>query len=507
MSAEAGLERLRASRRPRLLFVSHGFGGGVARHIAELAAAIEGDAEVLLLEPAVESHVALRLPRGEGAATTLWFHAAREWPALVALLRAVRVDLVHYHHVHGLPHAVLSLPRELGAPHRVTLHDYFAACPAYHLTGGDGRFCGGEPDCRRCLESGPAQWPLGIDAWRAEFGALLRSAERVIAPSRDAAERIARFFPGAAPVVWPHLERGAKFAAAPMRVLVPGAISPAKGVDVLAACVRDAAARRLPLHFRVVGYVSRPIGEWPDLPASLAGEYREPDLNALIALERGDAFFFPAQCPETFSYTLSAALATGLPIVATNLGAFPERLAGRNARLVAWDAPPAEMNDALLSFCPPRPPVEAPANRDSNAAYRELYLAGIASGAPPQAPLPSIAAAWCEPPSASPRLSTLAWLLGDAVDCGRRRSLEELRRRAPQADARLAEAESERTALEALRSDVAAASAALDDARLRLRRAADDARAAEAKLLRLESSRSWRLTAPLRALARLLRRG
>jgi glycosyltransferase involved in cell wall biosynthesis len=507
MSAEAALERLRASRRPRVLFVSHGFGGGVARHIAELAAAVEADAEVLLLEPALESHVALGLPRGDGATTTLWLHAAREWPALVALLRAVRVDLVHYHHVHGLPHAVLSLPRELAALHRVTLHDYFAACPAYHLTGGDGRFCGGEPDCRRCLESGPAQWPLGIDAWRAEFGALLRSAERVIAPSRDAAERIARFFPGVSPVVWPHLERGAMRAAAPMRVLVPGAISPAKGVDVLAACVRDAAARRLPLHFRIVGYVSRPIGEWPDLPASLAGEYREPDLDALIALERADAFFFPAQCPETFSYTLSAALRTGLPIVATNLGAFPERLAGRNARLVAWDTPPAGMNDALLSFHASRPPAPPPAGRDDGAAYRDLYLAGIASGAPPQAPLPSIAAAWREPPVASPHLSTLAWLLGDAVDCGRRRSLEELRRRVPQADARLAEAESERAALESLRSELARANAALEDARLQSRRAGDDARAAEARIRKLESSRSWRLTAPLRALTRLLRRG
>ena len=38
--------------------------------------------------------------------------------------------------------------------------------------------------------------------------------------------------------------------------------------------------------------------------------------------------FFPAQVPETYAYTLSVALASGLPIVASALGALPERLAG-----------------------------------------------------------------------------------------------------------------------------------------------------------------------------------
>ena len=59
--------------------------------------------------------------------------------------------------------------------------------------------------------------------------------------------------------------------------------------------------------------------------------------------------FFPAQVPETYSYTLSVALATRTPIVASALGAFPERLAGRpGVRLVPWNATPQEWNAALL---------------------------------------------------------------------------------------------------------------------------------------------------------------
>jgi hypothetical protein len=54
--------------------------------------------------------------------------------------------------------------------------------------------------------------------------------------------------------------------------------------------------------------------------------------------------------PETYAYTLSVALASGLPIVASALGAFTERLAGhpRSAN-VPWNAPPSTWNEALLA--------------------------------------------------------------------------------------------------------------------------------------------------------------
>ncbi|HET9470345.1 MAG TPA: glycosyltransferase, partial [Usitatibacter sp.] len=349
MTAPAALERLRDSRLPRILFIAHAFGGGVARHVEALAAAVAGDAEVLLFQPHVEGHASLRwLRRGEELA--IWLPAADDGDRAIAFLHGIGIDRVHYHHVHGWPRSVLELPQRLGCAHDVTLHDYYPACPAYHLTGADGRYCGGAPDCGHCEDGGPAQWPLSIPEWRAAFRELLGSAARVIAPSRDAAQRIARFFPGVTAVVWPHPEDEAAAPPPAVRVLVPGAIPPEKGLDVLEACVRDAAARGLPLHFRVLGYTSRPIPSWPALPYSVAGEYREGDLPALIALEGGDALFFPAQCPETYSYTLSAAIASGLPIVATNLGALPERLGAHPAAsIVPWDAPAAAMNDAILA--------------------------------------------------------------------------------------------------------------------------------------------------------------
>ena len=444
MSVAAALERLRASSRPRVLFVSHAHGGGVARHLGDLVQGLErgNRAHVLLLTPYGKSYLHLR-PMGAAAGESfdLWLRKD-EWEEVLRVLAGIGIDRVHIHHVHGLPSGVLELPARLARPYDLTLHDYFPACPSYHLVNGGGRFCGGQPSCHRCGEAHPTQWDLTIDEWRERFAPLLRGAERLIAPSQDAARRIASFFPEARPVVWPHPDDTSAPTAIPRRVLVPGAISPAKGLALLEACVRDAAARGLPLHFRVLGYTATPIPAWPELPFSLAGEYEEGRLEELVTLERGDAFFFPAQCAETFSYTLSTALATALPIVATDLGALPERLAGRaNARVLAWDSPAAAFNDALMAVvAPAASPFGAPAALPSIEEYGERYAAAFSRSAlAPQATLPAIDPRWLARPADEPSEWTLEALIADAFANGRASSRRTLAELAPQADRQLAE--------------------------------------------------------------------
>lgn len=501
-------EGLRASRVPVVLMPSHAFGGGVARHIADLERGLEGRAVVLRLEPHGEAHVVLRC--GLPGQPPLWFHAEREWEDLVAVLKGIGIDRIHFHHVHGLPERVLDLPRLCGCPHMFTLHDYYPACPAYHLKDRSLRHCGGSPDCGKCLEAGGSAWGLSIPQWRARFGEMLAGAQRVVSPSRAAADTLRGFFPGVVPVVWPHPDDADRAVASPARVLVPGAISVEKGLDILEACVGDAHARSLPIHFHVVGFLGRALPAWPGMPLTVAGQYAEGFLPRLLALERGDVAFFPAQCAETFSYTLSAVLASGMPVVASDLGAFPERLAGRgNARIVPWRSGAAAFNDALLALARPAPSPGA-SGAISAAEYGGRYLEGLRRGGP-RAELPVMNRSWLEEPPLSMPRSTMEWLFEDGVLAGKAASREELRRRSREADAQLA----------TLANDLSEARRRVEhcEARLRdLQSLAEQAQAqaqghaeslaqARADLDRLRSSRSWRLTAPLRGLVRLLRGG
>jgi hypothetical protein len=126
---------------------------------------------------------------------------------------------------------------------------------------------------------------------------------------------------------------------------------------------------------------------------------------------------------------LSAALDAGLPIVATGIGALPERVAAQpNARIVPWDAKAPEINDALVAAVAPAACSPAARPRMTFDAYRRLYLDGwnttreAASG---EAPL--LEGRWLQEPVAPPDRRPLAFFFEDGVVCGRASSLEDLR--------------------------------------------------------------------------------
>ncbi len=452
-----------------------------------------------------------------------WFALPDDLPALAAFLRELGVARLHFHHVHRLPRAVLDLPAATALPYDVTLHDHVAICPQFHLNAADGRYCG-EPDeagCARCLEVRPAAWGLDIRAWRATMRALLAGAQRRIVPSRDVAARLARHFPELAVEVWPPPEAPVTVPPRPVRVLALGRVTPEKGLNVIAACARDARARGLPLEFRILGATSRPLPG--DAGVVVLGEYDERALPAALAREAADVLFFPAQVPESWSYTLSAALATGLPVVASALGALDERLAGRPpATLRPWDAPASVWNDALGDAAGP---VFAAARRGSTAmaaaatgatdpaAYRARYVAPLPAAGPRKLVAAADAAPIALPPrhraplpatggtDGQPPLPLLA-LYRAGVQCGEGEARAEFLRRLPEASRQLDSLRETRAEfsrrLAAAQREIAAAQRDAATAQAWAQRQGDDVAAARARIAELETSTTWRLTAPLR---------
>ena len=370
LAGRVDLARLAASPRPAILFIAHAWGGGIRRHMDDLTHLLRERADVLYLEPVDAVTVKLRAPLCNPA-FAMWFRLPDELGALRDTLRAIGVVRLHFHHVHALPQAILQLPAACGLPYDCTLHDYYAICPQYHLADAGGRYCG-EPDeagCAACVGERPVQWGLDIRAWRAALGDLVRNAARVIAPSRDVASRIARHLPGVSIDVWPHAEPAPTPIGRVVRVVTLGNLSPEKGLRVVEQCARLVQRRGLAMTFRILGSTTEPLTQ--DETLSVHGSYEERSLPRLLAGERADVLFFPAQVPETYAYTLSVALAAGTPIVASALGAFPERLAGNAAaRLVPWDAPAQAWIAALLDAA------GAAANEPRDAVRASAALGG-----------------------------------------------------------------------------------------------------------------------------------
>lgn len=377
--------RLLAVRRPLLLFVLHASGGGTEKHARDLARLFAGRLEVLLLQPGdTGCHELSWLREGEGF--RLYFRLPEDHPRLRDLLRGLGLGRVHFHHLQGIDPALLQLPKELGLPYDFTVHDYYTLCPQISLTGVRGQYCG-EPDeagCDRCLRLLPAPGKVDIRTWRRRHAELVDGADRVFAPSRDVQARVRRHFPRARVILTPHPEDAALdrppaprplAADQPLRIVVLGALGPAKGPDLLERCALDAEYRDLPLDFQLLGYAYRSLVERPRGRLAVHGPYQEQELDRLLEDVRPHLVWFPAQCPETYSYTLSACLRNGLPVVAPDLGAFPERLAGRPWSWIRpWQDGAGAYNDFFMAVraghfatgvAPRPPPGERPA-----AAFR-----------------------------------------------------------------------------------------------------------------------------------------
>ena len=387
-----------AAQQPVVLAVLHDRAGGTVRHVRELAQFLQGKALFLMLSPAAGGVVVLRRAE-EKEAFELAFRINDQMEELVQALRQLGVVHVHYQHLLGHSEAILDLPTRLGTAHDFTAHDFYTYCKNISLTGIDNRYIvpprAGECGC--CEPTDTAPYAGTVAQWRHRNALLLNNARHVLAPSQDTASRIAGFVPGARVQAVAHTDMPAQLptptartlaATAPLKIVVLGAMSAIKGADVLEAVAIEAAKRGAPVEFHLLGYGYRSLQTQPRARLTVHGGYKEEELPALLEWLQPDLAWFPAQWPETYSYTLSACLAAGLPIVAPDIGAFPERLAGRDwSWVMPWDASTAQWLDFFAQIrerhfiegqLPQQPAATGSAAAQPGAAfYGDGYLQGL----------------------------------------------------------------------------------------------------------------------------------
>jgi GT2 family glycosyltransferase/glycosyltransferase involved in cell wall biosynthesis len=359
---QADLWRLSHSPRPRVLFLAHNRGGGTWRHMEDLAALLGDRLEVLVLSPAPGRQVRLVWLCNREHLGFL-FRIPEERHALGIMLRQLGVMRVHIHHLVDLPPVLAQLPQWLGVAYDVTIHDYFAICPRITLTGINERYCG-EPDeagCNRCIKRWPRPTRLSIDAWRSEQHDILAGAQRLFVPSRDAMQRLQRHFPDLALVHAPHPESMEPSSPTPslvkyhpgegeLRVVVVGVLSRLKGALLVNQVAELAARRKLPMTIHVLGPIRQGFSRLARQVIVQHGAYEDQNLSMLLQEVSAHVAWFPTRWPETWSYTLSACLRAGLPVVAPGFGAFAERLAGRTGQLVPPEAPALQWLLALSAW-------------------------------------------------------------------------------------------------------------------------------------------------------------
>ncbi|WP_419759112.1 glycosyltransferase [Acidisoma sp.] len=393
---------------PTILTVQHAYDGGVGQYVRTLADQCQGVANLLVLRatmdgqgvrlgaPAVRRHpellIPLQFPKAEDDKDDA--EAARPGHKQVAeaglladvltLLAPLRIARVHVQHWVNLRLDLRALIQALDVPFDLTIHDWFAICPRINLLPvADGPSCG-EPApavCDRCIQARDDTAAHDIIGWRAEQAWLPRLADRVLCATQDSIDRLARHGLARRAVLAP-LEAmpeaipsrplmrpepaplGAAAQSRPVRVAVLGVLADHKGAPMVTALAELATPEQFAI--TLIGKSERATPPEARPCLSETGAYEPAELPDLIARVDPDVIWFPASWPETWSYTLTAAILSGRPIVASDIGAFRQRLAGHpRARLVSPQAFPETWMEALAAMA--RPEAGAPASPSRRA--------------------------------------------------------------------------------------------------------------------------------------------
>jgi glycosyltransferase involved in cell wall biosynthesis len=249
-----------------------------------------------------------------------------------------RPDVIHFHSIQSLSASIVEAAASRNIPHVITLHDAWWISDHQFLVDSDGLL---KLPTRDVLGDcvGKPQMALSVNR-RRHLGAVLQNATQRISVSRafakvynDAGIRdvdvvangISDIDPG-----MPELRADGRVALGHV-----GGRSSHKGAFLIEAALRRGAFGNL--HLTMVDGALLPGQSietiWGTTPVTLIGPYPQSEVSRLYA--RLNVLLAPSTWPESFGLVAREALACGLWVVASRLGAMGEDITvGRNGFLV-----------------------------------------------------------------------------------------------------------------------------------------------------------------------------
>ena len=213
------------------------------------------------------------------------------------------------------------------------LHDYLCLCPSINLLNENEHYCG-LPDipmeCERCYEAqkfNEVGCGESIKDYRNNWHNLLERCEAIKCFSSSSETLFHRVFPKIKTDLSPHKIKSLPFIDTNkyhhngLNIGFLGNITKHKGAEI----IRDLAESSSDdsIKFVVIGSIDN---KYRVDNLNVVGDYTLENLPNIIEDEEIDIFFIPSICPETFSFTSSEVISTGLPVAVFDIGAPAERV-------------------------------------------------------------------------------------------------------------------------------------------------------------------------------------
>ncbi len=319
-----------------VVVISHKLGGGTRKAMNDIETLVGyGVSEKIAVSCRLDGYVELECNSPLLCAT----FSPEEMQELFKVLSAANAILVLMHQVLGfskdfIERLIMKLPEQRSVFYA---HDFYTFCPRVTMIDATDQFCNQASIdvCNRCVDLGGPHPSSRLRSMTPEqhrklLEQLLSNFTYIVAPSSDAARYLKTAFPAVPFVVLPHpepnIEAQPRLRPQGNEIVLFGALGRHKGSSKLRDIAQLAQLIAPELRFTVVGYtdIDHELSKLGNV--SITGAYSDESLPEIVGRIGGQLALFLSTWPETYSYTLSEALALGFYPLVPDIGAPAERV-------------------------------------------------------------------------------------------------------------------------------------------------------------------------------------
>ncbi|MDW7776898.1 MAG: glycosyltransferase [Methanosarcinales archaeon] len=339
----------------KILFLLHNLGGGTEYHVMDLVQSLKSSYifyvlqvefnQIILTEYANNNTLKYIFPINHSISYGTIFNDELNNIYRV-IINTFHINAIHVHHLLFHTVDIFNIAKEQNLPIFMTVHDFYIVCPTINLLDEKYEYCGDNNNdfdkCDRCLSKRFHLPDKYITTWHKNFQMVIENCDLLIAPNKSVFKILKNYYviPDNKTLVIEHAHydevveemdslnllskniKNDKF-----HVAYIGSFAKHKGNKVFITMAKSSELKKK-TKWSVFGDPDVHIhGFDSSLNINFYGKYEDfKELKSLLKSEKVELVFLPSKWPETFSYTLSEAWASGIPVLVSDMGALGERV-------------------------------------------------------------------------------------------------------------------------------------------------------------------------------------
>lgn len=341
------LELATKDERKNLMFVVHDWKniknniGGTSLHMWDLIKNIRSNYNVHVFAPEngiyrvysyfKEEEIVVDYPNNIHSMPKLNYKNSEYRKLITNILEDYSISFVHVHHMIGHYFDLFDVLNHKKIKYMVTLHDFYCQCPLINKLYCNTSYCGTKPTTSKCNECLSKVYNTNVDisSWRKMWLSVLEKATNVVVPSEATKEEINLIFPKLKIEVLEHgvdIEKAyseLKLDSKKNDIAFIGAIGYHKGSKILEEFIKKEQIKKVKVH--LFGKIDSNINK-SNSHYIYHGLYKRDELKSLLNKNNIKLICLFSLWPETYSYTMTEAIACGIPVISFDYGAISERI-------------------------------------------------------------------------------------------------------------------------------------------------------------------------------------